>query len=95
MYIYVYIYIYIYYVYVCICKLCIYIYILYYTILQVTNNNNIPLHCVSWGLPNLQMVYICVIPKTKQTYIYKQYHKNNILSVLKTLQSKLIHVAAL
>ena len=77
----------------------IYIYIhytiLYYTIFQVTNNNNIPLHCVSWGLPNLQMVYICVIPKTKQTYIYKQYHENNILSVLKTLQSKLIHVAAL
>ena len=35
------------------------------------------------------MVYICFIPKTKRTYIYKQYHENNILPVLKALQSKL------
>ena len=50
-------------------------------------------HTVSWGLPNHHMVYnICLIPKTKRTYIYKQYHENNILSVLITLQCKLIHV---
>ena len=59
-------------------------------------NNNIPLHWVWWGLPNHQMVYnICFIPKTKRTYIYKQYHENNILSVLKTFQWKLIHVMTL
>ena len=53
------------------------------TIIKVTNNNKIPLHCASWWLPNDQMVYnICFIPKTKETYIYKQYHENNILSVL-------------
>ena len=35
------------------------------------------------------MVYnICFISKTKRTYIYKQYHEINILSVLKTLQCK-------
>ena len=50
-------------------------------------------YTVSWGLPNHHMVYnICLIPKTKRTYIYKQYHENNILSVLITLQCKLIHV---
>ena len=32
-------------------------YILYiYAIILVINNNNIPLHCVSWRLPNHQMV---------------------------------------
>ena len=43
--------------------MCIYnIYI--YTIIKVINNNNIPLHCVSWGLCNYQMVYnVCFIPK--------------------------------
>ena len=52
----------------------IYIYIYIYIIIQVISNSNIPLHCVSWGVPNHQMVYnICFIPKTKRTYIYKQY----------------------
>ena len=32
---------------------------------------------------------------TKRTYIYKQYHENNILSLLKTLQCNLIHVTTL
>ena len=45
------------------------------------------------GLPNCQMVFnICFIPKGKQTYNYEQYPKNNILSVLKTLQYKIIHI---
>ena len=47
-------------------------------------------------LPNHQMLYnICFIPKTKRTYSYKQYHENNILSILETLQYKLIYVTTL
>ena len=47
--------------------ICIYIiYIYIYIIIKVINNNNIPLplHCVSWGLCNHQMVYsVYFIPK--------------------------------
>ena len=54
------------------------------------NLGNIPVVCVSWGLPNHQMVYnICFIPKTKRTNSHKQYQQNNILFALKTLRVKL------
>ena len=40
----------------------------------------------------LQFYKICFIPKTKRTNSYKEYQENNVLSVLKTVQCKLIHV---
>ena len=54
----------------------------------------LPLHYVSWGLPNHQMVYIvlfyiCFIPKTKQANSYKQYRENNILSLFKNFSVNL------
>ena len=40
------------------------------TIIYVINNNIIPLHCVSYGLPNHQMVYnICYIPKSVTDFV--------------------------
>ena len=40
------------------------------TITNVINNNIIPLHCVSCGLPNHQMVYnICCIPKSVTDFV--------------------------
>ena len=37
---------------------------------NVINNNIIPLHCVSCGLPNHQMVYnICYIPKSVTDFV--------------------------
>ena len=47
------------------------------------------------GYPITRVYNICFIPKTRRTYSYKQYHENNTLSVLKTLQCKLIHVTTL
>ena len=40
----------------------------------------------------LQFYKICFIPKTKRANSYKEYQENNVLSVLKTVQCKLIHV---
>ena len=42
------------------------------------------------------MVYnICFMPKQKGKNSYKQYQENNTVSILKTLQCKLIHVTTL
>ena len=61
-----------------------YIYIYMYNIIQVINNSNIPLHCVSWGVPNHQMVYnICFVPKTKRTLFTNNIMRTTFYQFLK------------